>query len=91
MVVRAVARGRHPTVVHVSTALEPAPADTDGDEDDVCHFFCCDPTVAWCGKPIDGVEGEPIDGPYEPDDCALCILSDESWPSNRVCKYCNPR
>jgi hypothetical protein len=64
----------------------------DEDDDGLCHFWCCDPAVAWCGKPLT-VELEDltagVDESEDPNDCALCVLAGET--ETAVCKYCNPK
>jgi hypothetical protein len=62
----------------VSVREQPQPA-TDVTDDEVCHWFCCQPDLALCGADLTGMApGGPNDI-----DCPLCVLVAE-----RPCVRC---
>lgn len=54
----------------LETRPQPARSLTGGDAD---HWYCCDPTVAYCGLDISGVR----EGREFQQMCPLCVLADE--------------
>ncbi|GAA0495108.1 hypothetical protein Ade02nite_19190 [Paractinoplanes deccanensis] len=51
----------------------PSPSDTSVG-DDVDHYYCCDPNVAFCGLDLTDV----LEGPGFHLICPLCALAEES-------------
>lgn len=62
----------------MSAELEEQPVDAGVDEPDVTHFWCCDPTIAWCGEVLDDDGDDEYNYIDSPDDCALCILAGQT-------------
>lgn len=50
----------------------------------LCHYFCCDDTVAFCGADITGLHICPDDNSCG---CVPCVVCDD-LDTTYVCRYC---
>lgn len=51
--------------------LDKPAADVETD-DDVTHYWCCNPRVAYCGADAEGSLDDEENESVDPDDCPMC-------------------
>jgi hypothetical protein len=56
--------------------LDVVPESVSTDDDDLVHFWDCNPALAFCGAKMDGAgwDDEYDEDSDEPDDCAMCVM-----------------